>query len=88
MEYGRSDGQSITGGYVQRGSQPESLAGLYIYGDFVSGKIWGLRHDGSQLTEHVLLADSGLAISTFGQDDEGNVYIGSRSDGIYRLAEK
>ena len=85
-EYDRSDGCSITGGYVYRGSEGNSLLGAYVYGDFCSGKIWGLRYDGTSVTEHRLLVDSDLSITSFGQDLAGNLYILSRNEGIYTLA--
>ena len=84
-EYGRSDGCSITGGYVYRGEEIPSLKGVYVYGDYCSGRIWGLRYDGQSVTEQALLADSGLLITSFAQDSEGNLYVLSRNEGVYRL---
>ena len=80
-----TNGCSVIGGYVFRGRGKPSLLGAYVYGDFCSGKIWGLRYDGNSVTEHMLLVDSKLLISSFGQDLAGNLYILSRDDGIYRL---
>ena len=85
IEYGRDGGCSITGGYVYRGSRLPSLIGAYVYGDFCSGKIWALRHDGVQVTEHRLLVDSSLLISAFGEDPSGELYILSFDGKIYRL---
>ena len=65
-----------------------SLRGAYVYGDFCSGKIWGLRFDDSAVTEERLLVDSNLSITSFGQDLAGSLYILSRDDGIYRLVEE
>ena len=84
-QYGRSDGCSVTGGYVYRSRGLPSLMGAYLYGDFCSGKIWGLRYDGVAVTEHALVAESNLNITSFGQDLGGNLYILSRNEGIYRL---
>ena len=84
-EYGRDDGCSITGGYVYRGSAIPSLLGAYVYGDYCSGKIWALRYDGDSVTEHALLVESDLLITSFGEDSEGNLYVLSRNEGIYRL---
>ena len=84
-EYGHSDGCSVTGGYVYRGRGIPSLLGAYVYADFCSGKIWGLRYDGGFVTERMLLVDSDLFIASFGQDASRNLYILSRNDGIYRL---
>ena len=84
-EYDHSDGCSVTGGYVYRGSEIPSLLGAYVYGDFCSGSIWGLRYNGESVSEHRLLVDSGLSITSFGQDAAGNLYVLSRSEGIYAL---
>ena len=85
-EYDHSDGCSITGGYVYRGRGTPSLLGAYVYGDYCSGKIWGLRYDGNIVTEQMLLIDSEVLITSFGQDLARNLYILSRSEGIYYLA--
>ncbi len=65
---------SVTGGYVYRGSEFPALSGLYIYGDFCSGRIWGLRQNGDTW-ENQLLANTGFRISTFGMDQAGNLYV-------------
>ena len=88
VEYTHADGCSITGGYVYRGSRLESLYGAYVYGDFCSGKIWALRFDGSKVTEHIELIDSPLSISSFGEDEEGELYILSFDGRIYRLESR
>ncbi len=84
-EYGRSGGCSITGGYVYRGGQIPALEGAYLYADYCSGKVWGLRYDGQSVTEQALLADTDLLITSFGEDSEGSLYVLSRNEGIYRL---
>ncbi|PZC47280.1 MAG: Glucose/arabinose dehydrogenase, beta-propeller fold [Chloroflexi bacterium] len=85
VTYGREHGCSITGGYVYRGERLPSLQGAYVYGDFCSGKIWSLRYDGSVVTEHHLLIDSDLQITSFAQDSDGDLYVLSRDSGIFRL---
>ena len=87
LEYStRDEGCAIIGGYVYRGRGLPWLLNAYIYGDYCSGKIWGLRYDGHRMTEQALLVDSGLSITSFGQDLDRNLYILSRNAGIYRLA--
>lgn len=89
LEYGRSDGCSVTGGRVYRGDRLQSLFGAYVYGDFCSGKIWALKYDDSAVTEHTLLADTDLSISSFGRGPGEELYIldyGERGR-IYRLVE-
>lgn len=84
-EYTHAEGCSITGGHVYRGSRVTSLYGAYVYGDFCSGKIWALRFDGVQVTEHLELVDSPLQISSFGEDADGELYILSFDGKIYQL---
>ena len=85
-EYGRDGGCSVTGGHVYRGRRIPSLYGAYLYGDFCSGKIWALRHDGAAVTEHMEIADTGLSISSFGEDASGEVYVLTFEGVIYRFA--
>ena len=85
--YGRDGGCSITGGYVYRGTRLPSLYGAYVYGDFCSGKIWALRHDGSRVTESMQIADTKIRISSFAEDMEGELYILDLGGEIYRFAE-
>lgn len=84
-EYDHSTGDcSITGGYVYRGSNV-ALRGTYLYGDFCSGRIWGLRHNGLAWINSLLL-DSTIQISTFGEDQAGEVYVADYTTGtIYRI---
>ena len=84
-EYGRDGGCSVTGGYVYRGSRLPSLYGAYVYGDFCSGRIWALRHDGMRITEQLQLVDSDLRMSSFAEDRDGELYILSFDSKIYRL---
>ena len=71
-EYGRSEGQSITGGYVYRGKKVPDLVGKYVYGDFNTGRIWAVDSGGAV---RLLVESSGLKIPTFAQDAEGEVYV-------------
>jgi uncharacterized repeat protein (TIGR03806 family) len=81
-DYGRDQGNSITGGYVYYGSRIPDLYGRYIYGDFGSGNIWWLRYDGELVDgPHGLVPNSGLNISGFGQDADGEVYVLDYVDG-------
>lgn len=76
---------SVTGGYVYRGSIT-ALAGVYLYGDFCSGRIWGLRRSGSTF-ENRLLSDTPFLISTFGEDEAGELYLADYASGdIYRIS--
>lgn len=81
-EYPHTQGCSVTGGYVYRGELSPALQGMYIYGDFCSGHIWGLRRmlDGSW--QNVMLVESsGLTISSFAEDENGELYVLDFGDG-------
>ncbi|MEW6731256.1 MAG: PQQ-dependent sugar dehydrogenase [Acidobacteriota bacterium] len=69
-EYGHDIGCSVTGGYVYRGKKFPDLVGNYLYGDFCSGIIFGFK-DGMA---RQLLRKS-IQISSFGEDEEGEVYV-------------
>lgn len=76
---------AVIGGYVYRGSAFPALQGTYIYGDLCSGRIWGLRRSGA-VWQNTLLADTALQISTFGEDETGELYVGDYATGdIYRI---
>ncbi|KJS31581.1 MAG: hypothetical protein VR64_10950 [Desulfatitalea sp. BRH_c12] len=87
-EYGHGQGdRSITGGYVYRGSTIAGLDGDYIYGDFISGRIWRLVDADIDGRQSELLIESGLRIVSFAQDTAGELYVIDFSGGrIYRLA--
>ena len=84
-EYPTRGNCSVIGGYVYRGGGIPSLTGAYVFADFCSGRIWALRYDGQEVTEHLLLADTPLQIVSFGQDRDGGLYVLSQNSGIYRL---
>lgn len=84
-EYDHSEGCSVTGGQVYRGTLYPSLYGYYLFGDYCSGRIWGLKGTGS-LPE--LLLDTDLFIATFGRDEAGELYIADLTGGgIYKIVE-
>jgi putative heme-binding domain-containing protein len=74
VAHAHSEAASITGGFVYRGKRFPELMNAYIYGDYVTGKIWALWHDGRQITRHEEIADTPHAIVTFGQPDDGEIY--------------
>jgi len=86
-EYSHAEGGcSVTGGYVYRGAMTE-WNGVYLFGDYCTGFIWGLiRSDNGW--QRQLLFDVGVTITSFGQDDTGEVYFTSDNGGIYRLTRK
>jgi len=78
-------GQSVTGGYVYRGSAFPSLEGQYLFGDFVSGRIWRVPADASQGATPVELADTALSISSFGEDADGELYVVDFAGRLYQI---
>jgi glucose/arabinose dehydrogenase len=86
--YGHSVGCSVTGGYVYRGTTYADLSGVYIFGDYCSGRIWGVDAAGANAQAPVLLNDTPFLISSFGEDQAGNVYVINQALGqIWRLGD-
>ncbi|HVG25921.1 MAG TPA: PQQ-dependent sugar dehydrogenase [Thermoanaerobaculia bacterium] len=89
IEYDHSSGAcSVTGGYVYRGGRAPRLDGMYIYGDYCNGKIWGARPDpatGAYVPRQ--LADTELRISSFGEDLNGEIYVADHRGAIYRITD-
>jgi len=84
-EYSHDQGCSITGGYVYRGRALPALRGVYLYGDFCSGRIWGLSAgaDGKHVSK--VLLESGLNIASFAQGNDGEVYVIDLGGRIFRV---
>ena len=85
-EYDHSEGASISGGYVYRGTQLPELQGVYFYGDFGSGTIWYLYRDAAgNWQSDVFIRNSGHSISSFGVDEQNELYLVDYSGSIYRF---
>jgi glucose/arabinose dehydrogenase len=85
-EYGRSGGCSVTGGYVYRGRAEPALTGAYLFADFCSGIFWSLHRDATGRWVHTELLRSRISISSFGEDEAGELYVAGYNDGtIYRV---
>jgi glucose/arabinose dehydrogenase len=85
IDYDRTVGTTITGGYVYRGSAIAGLAGSYVFGDFGSGRIFRLANGAPPLE---VLLDTPLSISSFAQDAEGELFLLSYGDGaIYKIVQ-
>lgn len=79
-------GCSVTGGYVYRGSAVPSLVGTYLCADYCSGLVWGIGPDGSGGFAVSTPVESGLSISSFGQDEAGELYVTDiGGGGVHRL---
>ena len=83
-QYSHADGCSITGGYVYRGSN-KTLNGRYIYGDFCSGNVWSFKLAGGKASGLRQESFDVSDLSSFGQDNDGELYAVSHGGTIYRL---
>jgi hypothetical protein len=72
---------SVTGGFVYRGLSCSALQGIYFYADFCTGRIRGLRRTATGWETHELL-DAGFTISTFGEDERGEIYLVDYGGGV------
>jgi glucose/arabinose dehydrogenase len=80
-EYRHGRGRcSVTGGYVYRGRAIPELEGTYLFGDLCSGEVFGLRQG-----RRSLLLATDLRISSFGEDEAGELYVVDHGGGVYRL---
>lgn len=88
VEYPRSQGVSVTGGYVYRGRKFPALDGVYLYGDFGSRRIWGLRQEGGKVKEQRELILAPQALASFGQDADGELFVVGHHGTIWRVIAK
>jgi glucose/arabinose dehydrogenase len=85
FEYTHSEGCSITGGHVVRAEHLPEWSGIYIYGDYCNGRVWGLLQ-GADGWQSELLFNSGVNISAFGKDEAGDIYLlDHRNGAVLRL---
>lgn len=84
-EYNHTLGYSVTGGFVYRGSDLDELYGAYIYGDYGSGLIWALWHDGSGEPTNLEILNTTLNILSFGIDENNELYICAFDGKIYEI---
>ena len=86
LSYPTADGCAVTGGYVVRDPQLESLYGRYLYGDYCNGQLRSFTaKPGRAATDDVELGVEVPGLSSFGEDVEGNVYAVSIEGPVYRL---
>src|SRR5690606_33986715 len=91
-EYGRDKGCSVTGGHVYRGDAVRDLAGWYLFSDYCTGHLFGVRSDvprtpaGERATAPRVLLETGANVSSFGEDAGGELYLADHASGtIYRI---
>jgi len=85
LEYTHEGHCSVTGGYVYRGAAYPQLNGVYFYGDYCSGHVWAAYPDGNGAWQNVLALESTLTLSSFGEDESGELYLVDYSGGVYKL---
>jgi glucose/arabinose dehydrogenase len=89
VEHHHSEARSLTGGIVYYGKKHADLQGAYIYGDYSTGKVWAVKHDGRKVTWHQEIADTRLQITGFGIDTSGEIlvcdYQAGGKGGLYTL---
>ena len=86
-EYSHAEGCSVSGGQVYRGESLPEWQGVYLYGDFCSGNIWGLLKTGNGFSNSLLFRTN-FSISAFGLDDAGEIYLADYSGAIYKLTRQ
>ena len=85
-EYGRDQGCSVTGGHVYRGKAIDGLAGWYLFGDHCTGTVFGIRSDVDELTAPRPLLETDAAITSFGEDAAGELYLADLGGTVYRIS--
>ncbi len=88
IEHHHAEFRSLTGGVVLYGTQLPELNGAYLYGDYSTGRIWGMKHDGTKVEWHKELASPRIQITSFGTNTRGELIICDHSPtgGLYTLA--
>ncbi len=78
-------GHAVTGGYVYRGKAIPNLVGRYIFGDFTNGKIFDIPNDAQPTLQMSTAYESGLNISSFAEDQDGEMYVMHMYGGVYKI---
>jgi len=85
VEHHHAEARSLTGGVVYTGNRLPDLKGAYIYGDYSTGRVWGVRHDGQKVTWHQELVDTPCQIAGFTQSHTGELWIVDLGTGIHQI---
>lgn len=86
-EYDHSQGSSITGGFVYRGSAVPELDGQYVFGDFISGRVWVVPATSSQGTAPTEILDTNFSIVSFAEDLNGELYIIDIGGAVHQIVD-
>ena len=83
FDYDRSNGdETVIGGHVYHGQKIPVLAGIYVFGDFISGRLWTLTQSGQTWTPTLLLTVAANDLAAIGQDQAGELYVARYSSGM------
>ncbi len=85
FEYNHALGCSVTGGLVYRGAAIPDLQAVYLFGDWCSGRIWGAWRDSALAWRTLELMNTGMPISSFGENEAGEVYVIDYGGALYRI---
>jgi glucose/arabinose dehydrogenase len=88
LDYSHADGEAVIGGFVYRGSTFPALQGIYFFGDYITGKLWSVKlisRNPYTWSQYRLELETGLNISAFGEDEQGEIYVADYSGGTIRL---
>lgn len=89
IEYGHGDGNcSVTGGYTYRGAEVPGFQGVYVYGDHCSGTIWGALPGADGTWQNSELFSLNVFVSSFGEDEAGELYLVDLQGTVYKLVQK
>jgi glucose/arabinose dehydrogenase len=88
-QYKHPEGCSVTGGYVYRGAQLPEFSGIYLYGDYCTGRVWGLLRQADGSWQSKQLFETGAYLSSFGQGSDLELYLlDHRTGSVLRLEKK
>lgn len=82
-EHSHGEARSLTGGRVYRGKRLPGLVGAYIYGDWSTGRVWGVKVEGEKTVWSKLLVDTPFNITGFGTDHDGEMYVIDHTAGLF-----
>ena len=88
FEYSHDSGCSVTGGFVYRGVDLPDFQGVYLFGDYCSGLVWGAVPKGQNSWDTRILFSTGYQIASFGVDQNGEIYLLDLNGNVYRLEKK
>ena len=86
-QHSHSEAASVTGGFVYYGKRLPGLNGMYVYGDYETGKMWALRYQDNKVTELKEIADTKVHITSFGEDIDEQIYFVGYEGTIHRLVK-